>query len=90
MRVPPRQLGASAGGQRQSAHSPSELALYNRPLTARTGVARGPWIWVASRLILLAVVLRNARVSTGARPSPWLLAALGLGLNTLVIAANDG
>jgi hypothetical protein len=67
-----------------------ELALYNPPLDQQTWApSLGPWIWVVTKIVLLAVVVHNARTS-GRVFSPWWIAALGLGLNALVIAANDG
>ena len=64
-----------------------ELALYNPPLDSQTwAVHIGPWLWVATRLVLLAVVITNIpRAKLAA-----VLAAVGIGLNTLVIAVNDG
>src|SRR5690348_1744253 len=63
-----------------------ELVLYNPPVDGQAwAIAWGPWVWVGTKLILLAVVLVNAR-ETGPRIA-WLLVALGLGLNTLVIVA---
>jgi len=67
-----------------------ELVLFNPPIDSQTwAVHFGPWLWLTTRLVLLAVVLRNVRL--GSRVAvPCLVAALGLSLNTLVIAANDG
>jgi hypothetical protein len=67
-----------------------ELALYNPPVDRQAwAIVAGPWIWVCTKLVMILVVLRNLRTS---RPlaAAWLAAALGLVLNTLVIAANDG
>jgi hypothetical protein len=67
-----------------------ELVLYNPPIDQHQWAMQiGPWIWVATRFVMLAVALHNARA--GARLVPaWLLAAAGLALNTLVIGANNG
>lgn len=64
-----------------------ELAIYNPPLDQQPWTQDfGPAFWLASRMVLLAVVLRNLPRSF----SPCLVAAVGLSLNTLVIAVNDG
>jgi hypothetical protein len=64
-----------------------EFALYNPPLDQQPwAVDIGPMLWIASRMVLLAVILRNLPRSF----SPCLVAAVGLSLNTLVIAVNDG
>jgi len=68
----------------------TELLLFNPPLDQQGwAMQAGPWIWVGSKLLLLAVVLRNARASSRTSPA-LLLAALGIALNALVIAANGG
>jgi hypothetical protein len=46
-------------------------------------------VWTACLTALFAVLLRNAFVSRASR-YPWLLAALGVGLNLLVVVANGG
>jgi hypothetical protein len=67
-----------------------ELVLYNPPVDEQAWAgSAGPWIWLLTRLTLLAVVLSNLRAH-GQFRSPWLIVALGLSLNALVIAANDG
>jgi hypothetical protein len=67
-----------------------ELALYNPPTDQQAwAIVAGPWIWVCTKLVMTLVVLRNVRASRRFS-SAWLVAAVGLILNTLVIAANDG
>jgi hypothetical protein len=68
-----------------------ELVLYNPPVD-RQGWAMhiGPWIWLATKLVMLGVLIWNAVPSPGRVTWPWTLAALGVGLNALVIALNDG
>src|SRR6266851_2133923 len=68
-----------------------ELVFYNPPLNAQPWAMQiGPSVWLATRLVFLLVLLANAWPARGARRWAWALAALGLGLNTLVIALNDG
>jgi hypothetical protein len=68
-----------------------ELVLYNAPLNAQPWAMQiGPTVWLATRLVFLAVLFANAWPSRGVCAWAWWLAALGLGLNTLVIALNDG
>jgi hypothetical protein len=45
----------------------------------------GPWIWLATQLVFLGVLILNAFTAW-----PWRVAALGVGLNCLVIAVNGG
>jgi hypothetical protein len=67
-----------------------ELALYNPPVDQQPwAVQIGPWIWVAARCVIIGVAVHNTRVS-GLLVPAWLVATAGLGLNTLVIAANNG
>ena len=67
-----------------------ELVLYNPPIDSQAWAkALGPWMWLALRLVLTGVLVLNGwRRSKGA----WAcrLAAAGVVLNTLVIAANAG
>ena len=49
----------------------------------------GAPIWVAARMVLLGVLLRNVATTRQARLA-WSIAAVGVGLNTLVIVLNDG
>lgn len=70
-----------------------ELVIYNPPFDRQPlALSIGPWIWLASRSVLLAVLLANARPArrSGAPRWPWVVAALGVGLNSLVIAGNGG
>jgi len=67
-----------------------QLLLFNPP-TDHQGwaIASGPTIWVACMVVLAIVLLRNAFGSRASRYA-WLLAALGVGLNVLVVVANGG
>jgi Family of unknown function (DUF5317) len=68
-----------------------ELALYNPPLDRQPlALQVGPWIWLASRNILLGVLLANALPRRGTVCWPLLVAAVGLALNSLVIVGNGG
>jgi hypothetical protein len=68
-----------------------ELALYNPPLNSQAwALAIGPSVWLATKLALLAVCVRNAWPGSTRVTWPWLLASVGIGLNTLVIALNAG
>jgi hypothetical protein len=68
-----------------------ELVLYNPPVDRQVWAMHiGPWIWLATKLVLLAVLIWNAAPATGSVSWPWRLAAVGVGLNTLVIALNEG
>jgi hypothetical protein len=67
-----------------------QLLLFNPPTDHQSwAVAWGPMIWVACLVMLCTVLLRNAFGSRASR-YPWLLAALGVGLNVLVVVANGG
>jgi hypothetical protein len=67
-----------------------EFALYNPPIDSQAWALHlGPWLWIGARMVLLAVVLRNA-LSHGRWSSACLIVAAGISLNTLVIAANGG
>jgi hypothetical protein len=69
----------------------TELVLYNRPVDAQAWAREaGPWIWLASRLVLLAVAVANAWPGRGQVSWPWVLAACGVGLNSVVIGLNNG
>jgi hypothetical protein len=68
-----------------------ELVLYNPPIDGQAwAIQVGPWIWLATKLALLAALLRNARPPSGSVCWPWFIAAAGVALNTLVIALNNG
>ncbi|HLZ29414.1 MAG TPA: DUF5317 family protein [Chloroflexota bacterium] len=67
-----------------------QLLLHNSPTDHQAwAIAWGPIIWTACLAILCAVLLRNA-LATRATRYPWLLAAVGVGLNLLVVVANGG
>jgi Family of unknown function (DUF5317) len=64
-----------------------ELALYNPPLNEQPWALHfGPALWLLTRLVLLAVALRNIPTTRW----PWLLVTLGLTVNGLVIVLNNG
>jgi len=68
-----------------------ELVLYNPPVDRQAWAMQiGPWIWLATKLVLLAVLIWNAAPSAGHVSWPWRVAAVGIGLNTLAIGLNDG
>jgi Family of unknown function (DUF5317) len=68
----------------------TELVLYDPPVDQQPwALVFGPWIWVVARLAILAVCVRNARSASG-WSAAWLVMALGLTLNQLVIVANGG
>ncbi len=51
----------------------------------------GHWAWAAAVASILLVLLRNWRLQTRRMHQiPWAVAALGVGLNLLVIGANGG
>jgi hypothetical protein len=65
-----------------------ELALYNPPLDHTAwAMAIGPWVWMAVRVAFVTVLVMNG---FGRAAWAWRLAALGVALNTLVIALNGG
>jgi hypothetical protein len=67
-----------------------ELILYNPPLnTLDWAMSVGPWIWVATKIGMLAALLRNARFDRRWE-LPFLVMAFGIGLNTLAIVTNAG
>jgi hypothetical protein len=68
-----------------------ELVLYNPPIDRQAwAIEVGPWIWLATKLVLLAALVRNARPGPGMVCWPWVLAAVGVALNGIVIALNNG
>jgi hypothetical protein len=70
---------------------PADLILARIPVTeAPWLIDAGHWLWVGTLLIIAAVLVRNALARRSWRRAPWLLAALGTGLNLVVIFANDG
>ena len=67
-----------------------QLVLYNPPIDQQPwAMTFGPWIWVASLVVLLVVCVRNAFQKEPARAA-FCLAALGILLNILVVSANGG
>ena len=91
-------LQRGTGGERCSVRWPGlaalalgiQLVLFNPPADSQSwALAWGRWIYVATLLGVMAVLLRNALVPDRAR-APWLVAALGVALNLAVIVANNG
>lgn len=67
-----------------------QLLLFSPPLNAQPWViAAGPWIWVASMVAVVVVLVRNG-LRSERRSRPLLVAALGVGLNVVVVTANGG
>ena len=67
-----------------------ELVLYNPPVNQQAwALAAGPWIWVATKPIMLAVLARNAQLDAPCRLA-WIAIMLGVGLNALAVGANGG
>lgn len=72
-----------------------EAALYGTRLADQPGVlawtlAWGSPLWIAALAAMLATLGRNAWVRRGNARVSWAVAALGVGLNLLVVVANDG
>jgi len=67
-----------------------QLFLHNPPIDRQPwALTWGPLIWTACLAALLAVLVRNLMISRALR-GPWLVAAVGVGLNVLVVVANGG
>jgi hypothetical protein len=69
-----------------------QLVLYNPPIDSQPwALTFGPWLFVLAKAILVATLMVNAlgATSRGLRAA-WLVAALGVGLNLTVVAANGG
>jgi Family of unknown function (DUF5317) len=67
-----------------------ELVLYNPPINRLDwAIAAGPRIWALSKVLMLAVLARNAVVDEYSRRA-WLVIFVGIALNTLAIVANGG
>jgi hypothetical protein len=67
-----------------------ELVLYNPPINRLDwAIMAGPSIWVVCKILMLAVLIRNAFDDASSRPV-WLVICLGMALNTLAILANGG
>lgn len=68
----------------------TQLLIFTPPLDQQPwAIAWGPWIYVASMIGVCAVLVRSALASGRAR-QPWLLAAVGVALNVVVVTANGG
>jgi hypothetical protein len=68
-----------------------ELVLYNPPIDRQPwAMSIGPWLWVAAQAGFLGVLIVNGWFSSSRVSWPWRIAALGVGLNTLVVALNGG
>src|SRR5437773_11389600 len=69
-----------------------QLFIYNPPIDSQPwAIVWGPLLFVLAKAILLAVLLANALgAHAAALRGAWLLAALGVGLNLAVVAANAG
>ncbi len=67
-----------------------QLVLYNPPIdTQPWALAYGPYLFILAKAVLTAVLLKNA-LSAPAHNFAWYMAALGVALNLLVVAANGG
>jgi hypothetical protein len=67
-----------------------QLVLFNPPLDEQPwAMAMGPWLFAVTLVGIALVLLRNSATMSLAR-TPLRMAALGVGLNLLVIGANGG
>jgi hypothetical protein len=67
-----------------------QLVLFAPPIDRLPVVVSwGPAVWVLCLAALAAVLVRNA-IAQPALRTAWAIAALGIGLNVLVVAANGG
>jgi hypothetical protein len=67
-----------------------ELVLYSPPVDRQPwALVAGPWIWVATKPVMLAVLARNAQLDP-ARRRAWITIMLGVGLNAVAVTANGG
>src|SRR5689334_8539767 len=56
-----------------------ELVIYNPPVDRQAwALTFGPWLWVASKFVMLAVLARNAQLDQTNRLA-WLTIMLGVG-----------
>jgi hypothetical protein len=96
-------LGVAAGGSIAGLSRPiawwqlGGASLTLQLLLAQIPVARVPWlavnghwVWTAALAAVLLVLLRNVQLQSGVRRWPWLVAAVGVSLNLLVIVTNNG
>lgn len=68
-----------------------ELVLYKPPVDRQAwALTFGPWLWLATRSMLLGVLVLNAASARTWLAWAWWLAAGGVALNSVVIALNDG
>src|SRR5215216_5919029 len=66
------------------------FALFDPPIDRQPwAMTFGPWIWVATLIVLLAVLVYNTLFGDHARHA-FGLAALGVASNLLVVVANGG
>jgi hypothetical protein len=67
-----------------------QLVLHNAPIDRQPwAIAYGPVVWVACLAGLLATLVRNC-VGNPATRGAWAVAAVGVGLNLLVVVSNGG
>ena len=68
----------------------AQLVLHNAPVNQQPwAVTFGPMLWTVSMVAILAVVLRNI-LQQGLAGVAFAAAAVGLGLNLIVVTANGG
>jgi hypothetical protein len=67
-----------------------QLVLHNAPIDRQPwAITYGPLVWMACLAGLLAMLVRNC-VANPATRAAWAVAAVGVGLNLLVVASNGG
>jgi hypothetical protein len=67
-----------------------QLVLFNHPLDQQAwAIAWGPVIYLLSMLVVAGVLLANG-LHEPAKSWPWIVAAVGVALNMLVVSANGG
>jgi hypothetical protein len=68
-----------------------EIALASTPLGEHPwAIEWGSAVWLTALAAMVAVLGRNAWQRSGLPRLPWLLAAVGVALNVVVVTANDG
>jgi hypothetical protein len=72
-----------------------QLFLYNPPIppidSQPWALAYGPWLFVLAKAVMTCALLGNAiGAESTAYRSAWLIAAIGVGFNLAVVAANGG